>query len=142
MYMSLGSNTGLSSPPLGMRKPTHFHLRQYNVVGIDAEQHPCCTIPCYCISCPVSSSHPPSALTRFEGYLRLDLETGKKQEWLAPMHTYCEEVVVVQKKINKKERKEREDEDDVWVLGSMFDAVKNKACVGIFDGRDISKGLP
>jgi carotenoid cleavage dioxygenase-like enzyme len=90
----------------------------------------------------LSSSCMCSDSTLLKGYLRLDLETGKKQEWLAPMHTYCEEVVVVQKKRNKKERKEIEIEDDVWVLGSMFDAVKNKACVGIFDGRDISKGLP
>ena len=90
----------------------------------------------------LSSSCMCSDSTLLKGYLRLDLETGKKQEWLAPMHTFCEEVVVVQKKRNKKERKEIEIEDDVWVLGSMFDAVKNKACVGIFDGRDISKGLP
>lgn len=56
------------------------------------------------------------------------------------MHTYCEEVVVVQKKKNKTERKEKEGESDVWVMGSMFDAVKNRACVGIFDGLDMAKG--
>ena len=56
------------------------------------------------------------------------------------MHTYCEEVVVVQKKKNKTERKEKEGESDVWVIGSMFDAVKNRACVGIFDGLDLAKG--
>jgi carotenoid cleavage dioxygenase-like enzyme len=32
-------------------------------------------------------------------------------------------------------------EDDVWVVGSMFDAVSNRACVGIFDGDDLSKGM-
>jgi hypothetical protein len=32
-------------------------------------------------------------------------------------------------------------EDDVWVVGSMFDAVSNRACVGIFDGNDVSKGI-
>jgi hypothetical protein len=32
-------------------------------------------------------------------------------------------------------------EDDVWVVGSMFDAVSNRACVGIFDGNDVSKGM-
>lgn len=56
------------------------------------------------------------------------------------MHTFCEEVVVVQKKKNKTERKEKETESDVWVIGSMFDAVKNRACVGIFDGLDLTKG--
>ena len=56
------------------------------------------------------------------------------------MHTFCEEVVVVQKKKNRTERKEKEAESDVWVIGSMFDAVKNRACVGIFDGLDLAKG--
>lgn len=70
----------------------------------------------------------------------MDVKTGEKQEWRAPLHTYCEEVVVIQKKTNKHDRKEEEAEDDVWVLGSMFDAVKNKACVGIFDGLDLAKG--
>ena len=31
-------------------------------------------------------------------------------------------------------------QDAVWILASMFDAVKDKSCVGIFDGEDISKG--
>ena len=35
---------------------------------------------------------------------------------------------------------EKEDEDDVWILGSMFDAVSNRASVGIFDGKNVSKG--
>ena len=36
---------------------------------------------------------------------------------------------------------EKEEEDDVWILGSMFDAVSNRASVGIFDGKDVSKGM-
>jgi carotenoid cleavage dioxygenase-like enzyme len=71
------------------------------------------------------------------GYLRLDLLTGDRQEWYAPLHTFCEEVVIVDKKSGDKRVR---DEDDVWVLASMFNAKTNKACVGIFDGRDISKG--
>jgi carotenoid cleavage dioxygenase-like enzyme len=71
------------------------------------------------------------------GYLRLDLLTGDRQEWYAPLHTFCEEVVIVDKKSGNKRVR---DEDDVWVLASMFNAKTNKACVGIFDGRDISKG--
>ena len=117
-------------------------------------------------------------LFSFLGYLRFDLKTGKKQEWYAPLHTYCEEIVIVQKKKNisksnelndlkaeilnndfksksndlkkkvSKQNKnendnkvEKEDEDDVWILGSMFDAVSNRASVGIFDGKDLSKGI-
>ena len=52
LYFSLGSQTGVSSPPLG--------------------------------------------------YMRLDLLTGEKQEWYAPQHTYCEEVVIVPKHSTEK----------------------------------------
>lgn len=80
--------------------------------------------------------------------MRLDLLTGEKQEWHAPLHTFCEELVIVSKKKGdqKKSKNAKEDEDahedndDVWLLASMFNAKTNKACVGIFDGRDISRG--
>ena len=91
VYLSLGSQTGISSPPLG--------------------------------------------------YMKLDLLTGEKQEWYAPEHTYCEEVVIVPKKANGDENfDDVRGEDAVWILGSMFDAVENKSCVGIFDGQDMSMG--
>ena len=83
LYMSVGSQTGISSPPLG--------------------------------------------------YLRLDLSTGEKQVWMAPLHTYCEEVVVVP-------MDGMDGEDDVWVLVTMLDAVKNRSCVAVLDGRDVAKG--
>ena len=83
VFMSLGSQTGASSPPLG--------------------------------------------------YLKLDLLTGERQTWYAPVHTFCEELVVVPK-IGA------EEEDDVYLLASMFDAVEEKSSLGIFDGKNISKG--
>lgn len=83
VYMSVGSQTGVSSPPLG--------------------------------------------------YLRLDMLTGERQEWYAPEHTYCEEVVVVPKDGGK-------DEDDVYLLCSMFDAELDRSCVGILDGKAVDKG--
>ena len=52
---------------------------------------------------------------------RLDLATGQTQRWLAPEHTYCEEVVVVPKE-GPSDAPARE--DAVWVLASMFDAVR------------------
>ena len=109
----------------------------------------------------------------------MDVVSGETQEWFAPLHTFCEEVVVVPKKMNKKQDKEisnsdlneikskiqenginfkdktrnqaeveKEEEkeevegieDEVWVLGSMFNAINGKGCVGIFDGKDMSKG--
>ena len=84
VFMSVGSQTGVSSPPLG--------------------------------------------------YLKLDHETGERQVWYAPEHTYCEEVVVVPKDGAMR------DEDDVYLLTMMFDAVKDKSSLGIFDGKDIVKG--
>ena len=67
------------------------------------------------------------------GYLKLDRATGERQVWYAPEHTYCEEVVVVPKEGAK-------DEDDVYLLATMFDAVEEKSSLGIFDGKDIAKG--
>jgi hypothetical protein len=39
------------------------------------------------------------------------------------------------------DKQECSKEDDVWVVGSMFDAVSNRACVGIFDGDNLAKGM-
>jgi all-trans-8'-apo-beta-carotenal 15,15'-oxygenase len=89
VYMSLGSKTGMSSPPVG--------------------------------------------------YLRVDMATGERQEWYAPLHTYCEEVVVVPKK-KKEKQQQGEDEDDVYLLCAMFDAVREKSCVGLFDGKRVHEG--
>lgn len=83
LYMSVGSQTGISSPPLG--------------------------------------------------YMRVDLASGDKQVWMAPIHTYCEEVVLVP-------MEGLSAETDVWILVTMLDAVKNKTCVAILDGRDVAKG--
>jgi hypothetical protein len=157
LYMSLGSNTGLSSPPVGKREIERGRERE-GAANAPVPSYPILTalsyptvLSCAAMSFPVIS-HPilscllvsytfiflydylplsasivslltlPSEFhTAFSftsavisGYLRLDLQTGEKQEWLAPMHTYCEEVVVVQKKKNKTERKEKETESDVW----------------------------
>lgn len=108
LYMSLGSVTGISSPPVG--------------------------------------------------YQRVDLATGEKQQWFAPLHTYCEEVVVVPKETtattgrdtHSKDKDKDNDhdsdsdgsnkEDAVWVLASMFDAVRERACVGVFDGERMQDG--
>lgn len=91
IFMSVGSQTGVSSPPLG--------------------------------------------------YLRLDLHTGEKQVWYAPCNTYCEEVVIVPKISKATGQLYSEDEEqDVWVLASMFDGERERSCVGIFDGADIVRG--
>jgi carotenoid cleavage dioxygenase-like enzyme len=67
------------------------------------------------------------------GYLKLDLETGKSQKWFAPIHHYCEELVVVPKSNNV-------GEDDVYLIATIFDANINKSRIAIFDGKDISAG--
>jgi all-trans-8'-apo-beta-carotenal 15,15'-oxygenase len=86
VYMSIGSEEGVSSPPLG--------------------------------------------------YLRLDIVSGEKQVWFAPLHTYCEELVVVCKaNVNSVGA-----EDSVWLLGTMYDAVEDKSYLAIFDGEKVSDG--
>ena len=83
IWMSIGSSSGLSSPPIG--------------------------------------------------YMRLDRHTGDRQIWMAPIHTYCEEVIVVPKS-------NTEAEDDCWIVASLFDSVKELSSVAIFDGKDMAKG--
>ena len=68
------------------------------------------------------------------GYMRLDTQTGEQCRWYAPLHTYCEEIVVVPKE------SESSKEDSVWLLAMMFDAELDKSCLGIFDGENISRG--
>jgi all-trans-8'-apo-beta-carotenal 15,15'-oxygenase len=36
------------------------------------------------------------------GYVKLDLQTGERQEWFAPLNTFCEELVIIPKKQNYK----------------------------------------
>lgn len=67
------------------------------------------------------------------GYLKLDLETKNTQIWMAPIHNYCEELVIVPKSnsIN---------EDDVYLIATIFSAPDNKSRIAIFDGKDILQG--
>jgi carotenoid cleavage dioxygenase-like enzyme len=78
------------------------------------------------------------------GYLKLDISTGEKQQWYAPLHTYCEELIVIPKKNDGSDGDNNteygDDEDDVWLLGCMYDAVEERSVVGIFDGKDITQG--
>jgi len=70
------------------------------------------------------------------GYLRLNLITGEKKNWFAPMHTYCEELVIVP----KHDDQNIGDEDDVWLLGTLFDAEEKRSCLAVFDGKTIENG--
>ena len=99
------------------------------------------------------------------GYMKLDIDSGEKQLWYAPLHTYCEELVVIPKKTMSSSRSssssddnssvstatsfyddddieedDKADEDDVWLLASMYDAVEDRSVIGIFDGKNISQG--
>ena len=67
------------------------------------------------------------------GVMRYDARTGERQEWYAPLHTYCEEVVVVPKD-------GAVDEDDVYVLSPAYDAAREQSLVMVFDGRHIDRG--
>jgi len=71
------------------------------------------------------------------GYLRLDLETGQMQKWFAPLHHYCEELVIVPKSLAPNSKN---NEDDVYLIATIFDATVNKSRFAIFDGTDVEKG--
>lgn len=68
------------------------------------------------------------------GYMRLDLLTGEKQEWFAPLHSYCEEVVVIPKDDND------DTEEKVYVLTTVYDSNKDRSSIHIFDGESIHSG--
>ena len=71
-------------------------------------------------------------------YLRLDLHSGELDHWYAPRHTYCEELIVVPKSRSGEGEGE---EKDVYLLASMFDSVKGRSGVAVFDGaRKLSTG--
>ena len=68
------------------------------------------------------------------GYIKLDLHTGERQEWFAPLNTYCEELVIIPKKTNYK------NEDDVWLVSTTFSGPKNRSNICIFDGKNVKDG--
>ena len=73
------------------------------------------------------------------GYLKLDLETGDSQKWFAPLHNYCEELVIVPKsKVNDDDLLS---EDDVYLIATIFNANINKSKIAIFDGKDMCEPL-
>ena len=76
------------------------------------------------------------------GYLKLNIKTGEKSVWYAPEHTYCEELIVVPKYQAKVIDKNiiHEEEDDVWLIGCLFDAVEERSYFAIFDGKKLTTG--
>lgn len=74
------------------------------------------------------------------GYMRLDLITNEKQIWYAPIDTYCEEVVLIPKLSHEDNKHYNQEEDDLWMIVTMFDAIREKSCICIFDGKNISFG--
>ena len=74
------------------------------------------------------------------GYMRLDLHTGERVTWYAPLHTYCEEVVVVPKVKKDPLEYTLDEQAHVWILATMFDAVRGRSCIGIIDGERLQDG--
>jgi len=79
----------------------------------------------YCNSLGVSS--PPT------GYMRLDLHSKEKQIWSAHPQSFAEEPVFVPKPGSEKE-------EEGWLLGLMYDHLKDCSSLAIFDARSIEKG--
>jgi len=76
--------------------------------------------------------------------MKLDISSGTQDAWYAPLHHYCEEVVIVPKIKSGVDRATvdaaDDDEDDVWVLATIFNSVDNFSYIAILDGKDIGKG--
>lgn len=75
----------------------------------------------------IGESSPPT------GYLRLDMHTQEKQIWSAHPLCFAEEPVVVHDpRSNNKE--------DGWLLATMYDHLKGRSSLAIFDTADIAAG--
>ena len=79
----------------------------------------------YCNS--IGESSPPT------GYMRLDLQTKEKQIWSTHPQSFAEEPVYVPNPDSKQE-------DSGWLLGLMYDYLKDRSSLAIFDTSHITKG--
>ncbi|MGC1309669.1 MAG: carotenoid oxygenase family protein [Phormidesmis sp.] len=102
----------------------------------------------YCIAHPHTTPHRETLPSRYLympycnnigessppiGYLRLDTQTQEQQLWTGHPLCFAEEPVFVP---NPKGQKE----DDGWLLGLMYDHLKERSSLAIFDATNISAG--
>ena len=67
------------------------------------------------------------------GYLKLDTHTNEKAIWMAHAQCFAEEPVFVPDA-------EGEAEDCGWLLGLMYDHLKERSCLAVLDARDVTAG--
>jgi all-trans-8'-apo-beta-carotenal 15,15'-oxygenase len=79
----------------------------------------------YCNNIGVSS--PPI------GYLKLDTHTHQQQIWTTHPQSFAEEPIFVP-------NLQGENEDDGWLLGIMYDHLKDCSCLAIFNAADLTPG--
>ncbi|MEL6551843.1 MAG: carotenoid oxygenase family protein [Cyanobacteria bacterium J06621_11] len=75
----------------------------------------------------IGESSPPT------GYLRLDTHTQEQQIWMSHSLCFSEEPVIVADPNGQAE-------DDGWLLAMMYDHLKERSSLAIFDTRDVSAG--
>ncbi|PSO58766.1 MAG: Apocarotenoid-15,15'-oxygenase [Cyanobacteria bacterium QH_6_48_35] len=69
-----------------------------------------------------------------QAILKLDLETGKRQDWSAAPRGYVSEPIFVPKP-------DASAEDECWVLTMVYDAAHHRSDIVILDGQDLSEPL-
>ncbi|MFK8184901.1 MAG: carotenoid oxygenase family protein [Phormidesmis sp.] len=79
----------------------------------------------YCNS--LGESSPPT------GYMRLDLHTQEQQIWSTHPQSFAEEPVIVPNPDSTKE-------EDGWLLGLMYDHLKDCSSLAIFETANLTKG--
>ena len=67
------------------------------------------------------------------GYLKLDLQTGKKQIWMEHPLSFTEEPIFVPDLDSNRE-------DDGWLIGIVYDHQRERSSVVILDANDLTSG--
>lgn len=81
----------------------------------------------------MGAAHAPSGNAPLQAFLKVDLESGKRQLWSAAPHGFASEPVFVP-------RPNSEIEDDGWVLALVYDSTHHRSDVVILDAKDFTIG--
>ncbi|KAF3885285.1 MULTISPECIES: carotenoid oxygenase family protein [Nostocales] len=81
----------------------------------------------------MGAAHARSGNAPLQAFLKVDLESGKRQLWSAAPHGFASEPIFVP-------RRGSEREDDGWVVGLVYDSTHHRSDVVILDAKDFERG--
>ncbi|WP_017314235.1 carotenoid oxygenase family protein [Mastigocladopsis repens] len=81
----------------------------------------------------MGAAHAETGNAPLQAFLKLDLESGKRQLWSAAPPGFASEPIFVP-------RPNSEREDDGWVVALVYDSESHRSDVVILDARDLNKG--